>query len=150
MTKRVLAAVLCTVLLTAVAGPAAAEVTPRLGGVSYAAVAGQGDVVLGRANGPVRVSARLPQRLACSRVVTVTSASLPAGALTVDPLLGVPVEVVIEPGSCRGNWRDRWANFVVSGATGSDILDVSFVALDGRPLMYERIAVQTSTGGPHR
>ncbi len=150
MTKRVLATVLCTALLTAAAGSAAAEVTPRLWGVSYATVAGQGDVVLGRANGPVRVSARLPQHLACSRVVSVASGSLPAGAMTVDPLLGVPVEVVIEPASCRGNWRDRWANFMVSGAAGSDILDVSFLAPDGRPLMDERIAVQTSTGGPHR
>lgn len=141
---------LFVLLLAAYAGPAVADGTPRLWGTSYAVAAAPGDVVLGRQWGPVRVSTRLPRHLLCARVEAVSHSAVPQAVMLRDPLAAAPVTVVVVPAPCRGDWRDRWANFVVPGPTGSDILDVSLVSPDGQKLMRERIAVETSTGGGRR
>lgn len=142
--------VICAIVAVSCATAASAQVTPRLWGTSYAIAMAPTSVVLGRQHAPVRVSARLPQALYCSRVLSVAHQAVDQGAVLRDPLLGAPVSVVIEPGPCRGDWRDGWADFVVAGPTGSDILDVTLIAPDGRLLMHERIAIETSVAGGAR
>lgn len=132
------------VLLSAFAGAASADPTPRLWGTSYAVVSGPGDVVVGQPMRPVRVSTRLPGHLGCLRVEAVTHQAVSPAALVRDPLAAAPVTVVAVPAHCHGGFSDRWVNFVV-GPTGSDILDVTLVTPDGRRILRERIAVETST-----
>jgi hypothetical protein len=140
--------ILGAMLMAALAAPAAADPTPRLWGTSYA-IAASDNVVLGRRSTAVQVSARLPRHLLCARVEAVSYRAVPPEAMLRDPLIATPVKVVMAPAACRGDWRDRWANFIV-GRTGSDILDVELVSPEGRPLMRERIAWDTSTGGGGR
>src|SRR5690606_6571251 len=117
-----------------IASAAPALTAPPFWGASHAVVVGPGDPVLGQPNGPVRVGAVLPPQLVCSRVVDVQTLPVPRAAVLRDPLIGAPVTVVIEPATCSGDWRDGWLNFVVGSPGGADILDLSLVSLDGRPL----------------
>lgn len=144
--RRIWCLAIAGIVAAALTAPAAADITPRFWGTSYAIVIGSGNSVLGSQNRPVRVSARLPAQLSCARVFSVDRQRVARDVVLRDPMAAAPVTVTVDSGRCRGDWRDNWLQFVVPGPTGSDILDISVVGHDGRLLSRERVAVETSTG----